>query len=141
MKHTILIFVFVCVSFAKLWATECTVVIEEKAKFFLQQEINSALTNSIGNIFAIDNIKIITQTQPTSKACHFKIIITIYTNVVSTYIYYAGDEFVGGSPKLNHIGIQEAIIRAFYKKQSFREKTCRLFGEKYNLNCILYKKE
>ena len=75
-----------------------------------------------------------------SERCHFGMTVIVFPDTLSVVIKYGEKNYIGGSNKLSITGLREAVIRAFYKEDSFKEKICKFFGKNYNLNCLVFKK-
>lgn len=138
MKKKILIIAFLFLGCFNLWALECSLEIQQSNTRFSQLEITTAVSNILSPLLNFQKLNVIDNTKNRSFNCSLKIITNGYIDVLAVHILYNKKEFLGGSPDFNLNGLQEALVRAFYKSPEFVHKTCIIYGKKYNLNCILY---
>lgn len=138
-KKNCLIVCFFLFGLQSLWAVNCTYDIRQSNIEFSLYEITSATFSVISPLLNVQKIKPLEEAG-SKGPCHLKFAVTQHSNVLAVNLFYSEKHFSGGSPKSTLDGFREALVRAFYKEKEFQKKTCAYFGEKYHLNCVLFKK-
>ena len=137
MRSIFFIFFFFTLSLAELWAINCTYEVKQSNTNFTSYELSSAILSVTSPLLNIQKIELPEKAKP-SNPCHMQFLISEYSSVLSINLFYANKNFLGGSQQFNLEGLREALVRAFYKEEEFKKKTCDFFGEQYHLNCLLY---
>ena len=112
--------------------------IQYSPSYFSKSEVRVALSDTTGILFQAKVAFIEETNNKKSEKCHFALDINVFPETLSIVIKFEEKSYVGGSDKINLIGLREAVIRAFYQEEQFRRKICKFFGTTYNLNCIAF---
>ncbi len=140
MKKTILVLSlifgvqFLSIQTAK--AISCS--IQYNPNYFSKSEVRIAVSDVINLLFQAKVSFLEDIGNRKSEKCHLGLDVIIFPGTLSVMIKFGEKTYNGGSQQIALVGLREAIIRAFYQEELFRRKLCRLFGNIYNLNCIVF---
>ena len=123
--------------FIKIFAVECSLQVKQIDTFFTPFELEAAFLNIAGVVFNASQFDVLEEEEK-PKACNVEVLTTGYTNVLAIKLMFGDSVLYGGSYDRNFNGLQESLVRAFYKDENFKVKICKFFGARYSINCLLY---